>query len=378
LRLKHNRFLNSTIGWILIGSISCSAASIGDVIGSIQVTISNGAQPEVVLAVALTALFLVGLLVLNEIRKADARERARAKISWEAFYAKTKDIGLTSVEIKMLEAMVMESRLSNADALLTSAQVFENSREAYYDSRGGVSGMTDVSLRSFRAIRGRLGFSPLPVETPFTTTRQFTAGLRVVIEVPSLNVASSAQVEEVDERTWIVANPFEAKQGLKEGLVVRLALTRGGDAEYGIETEIDKVNERSLVLRHTRRLTRRQLRNWVRVDVSLPAMANVMPKEGDTYPPLPIKGRVVDLSGGGLALRLPVQLQVGARLTVEFQLNETLIRDVEVEIIRVSPVRNADEPMFQHSVSFKELPKTTQERIVRFVFERQRQDAQWR
>lgn len=349
-----------------------------EILGSIQTTFAKGADPEVVLGIAFLALSLIGVLVLNEIRKADARERARAKISWESFYKKTTELGLATVEIKLLESLVIEARLGNADSLLTSAQVFENARETYYDSVGGITAMSDAELRSFREIRARLGFSPLPVETPYTTTRQFVPGLRVIVEVPDLGVAATAQVEFVDERRWIVANPFDRGLDLRSGARVRMSLTRGGDAEYGIETELEESRDFKLSFKHTRRLIRRQLRNWVRIDVNLPTSATLPAREGESRPPLPLKGRIVDLSGGGLALRLPVQLQVGTGLTVDFQLNETLMVGVFVEIIRVAPIRVGEEQMFQHSVSFKDLPKTHQERIVRYVFEKQRQEAQWR
>lgn len=355
----------------------CSA-NIPEILGSIQTTFAKGADPEVVLGIAFFALSLIGVLVLNEIRKADARERARAKISWDAFYKKSAEIGLTTAEIKLLESLVIESRLANADSLMTSAQVFENARETYYDSQGGITFMDDAELHSFRDIRSRLGFSPLPVETPYTTTRQFIPGLRVIVEIPDLSIAATAQVEDVDERRWVLNNPFDRSVDIRPGMRARLSMTRGGDAEYGIETEVDETKDFRISFKHTRRLLRRQLRNWVRIDVNIPVTAVIPAREGDARPPLPMKGRVVDLSGGGVALRLPVQLQVGSSLLIDFQLNETMMLGILVEIIRVAPIRIGEEQLFQHSVSFKDLPKTSQERIVRYVFEKQRQDAQWR
>jgi len=240
--------------------------------------------------------------------------------------------------------------------------------------------MSDDQLRPFRAMRTRLGFSPLPVETPYVSTRQFQPGLRVVVELTDLNVASTAVVDDVDERRWSIVNPFDGNDKIRSGMKIRMALTRGGDAEYGIETEIEEVRARSLVLKHTRRLNRRQLRNWVRVDVNLPSTAYpiYLDDQGQQRPLIPIKSRIVDLSGGGMAVRLPVQLKVGGRMLVDFALSDMNVTAMEVEIIRVAPLKNSEEPMFQHSVSFKDVQKPIQERIVRFVFEKQRQEAQWR
>ena len=371
-------FMKKPLVFLLLG-VGISHAGIDQVLASLQYTFSKGADPQVVLGIAAACLFVVGILVLNEIRKADARERARAKISWEAFYAKAAALKLSELEIKQLEALVIEARVVNADSLITSAQVFENSRETYYDSRGGVNAMNDEELQAFHTIRQRLGFSPLPIETPFTSTRQFLSGLRVVLEFPELNVASTTQIEEVDERRWITANPFREKLAFHVGMKARLSLTRGGDAEYGIDTELEEARDHSLIFRHTRKLSRKQLRNWVRVDVNIPATAQYIPSD-PALPqnPVPVKGRVVDLSGGGLALRLPMQLPVGSRLLVDFPVNGTNISGIDVEVIRVSPLKMGQDELFQHSVSFKDIQKPLQEKIVRFVFEKQRQEAQWR
>ena len=370
--------MNKMLFFVLLG-VGVSYADVDQLLASLQYTFSRGADPQVVLGIAAGCLVIIGILVLNEIRKADARERARAKISWEAFYTKAKEIKLSEAEVKLLEVLVIEAQVVNADSLITSAQVFENAREAYYDSLGGINSMKDVELTAFRDIRQRLGFSPLPVEMPFISTRQFVSGLRVVIEFPDLNVASTTQIEDVDERRWITANPFREKLAFHPGMKARLSLTRGGDAEYGIDTELEEARDHALIFRHTRRLSRKQLRNWVRVDVNIPATAFYSPVDPTTSKnPIPVQGRVVDLSGGGLALRLPVQLPVGSRLLVDFPVNGVNITGIDVEVIRVSPQKLGQDELFQHSVSFKDIQKPLQEKIVRFVFEKQRQEAQWR
>jgi len=89
--------------FILICGVT-AFAGIDDVFSSMQNAFSRGVDPELMLGIALGALFLIGLLVLNEIRKAEARERARAKISWDAFYAKTLELALSKEEITLLES----------------------------------------------------------------------------------------------------------------------------------------------------------------------------------------------------------------------------------------------------------------------------------
>ncbi|HSQ42854.1 MAG TPA: PilZ domain-containing protein [Fibrobacteraceae bacterium] len=356
---------------IFPGLVSWAHASDKELwLGSIQRTLAHGAQPDVVLGVALVALALIGFLVLNEIRKAGARERASAKVSWEAFYARTREMKLDAPSIQTLEQMAKAARIGNALSLLTSAQVFEMAREAVYAEAGGVEHFPEHDLRAFRELRFRLGFSPLPVEAPFSSTRQFAPGMRLVIEVTE-GLSSSTTIQNVDEVAWTVNHPFLGRNDVYAGMRVRLSMTRGGDAEYNLETEILQIRDRLLILRHTRQLSRRQLRNWVRVDVNLSARVTGLP--GGT-----ITGRIADLSGGGLALRLPKQVPVGGHLTLAFQIGDLSVTDQEGEVIRVVAMKGNSEDVFQHSVSFRDISKPVQERIVRYVFEKQREDAQFR
>ncbi len=346
---------------------------------SIQARFSQGASAEVVVGVALAALVLIGILVFNEIRKSEARERVRAQISWEAFYARAKELGLLTNEIKLLENLVFRSRLGNADSILNSAQTFEKVRDEWYASKGGADAMSDDDLQMIRSLRARLRFSPLPVEIPYITTRQFSPGLRVMVEASPKGMTKAALVGDIDERRWSVDNPFMGDSAIQVGQTLRLSLTRGGDAEYGVEAEIDRLEGAFIILKHSQNLVRKQLRNWVRIDVNFAAVVRPMAKDGDkSIPSMAVKARVMDLSGGGMAIRLPFELEIGQRLHVDFQVLDTPMNGVEAEVIRVQQIPSHEQPIFQHSVSFKEIQKPFQEKIVRYVFEKQRQDAQWR
>jgi c-di-GMP-binding flagellar brake protein YcgR len=352
-------------------------ADVYETIAAIQSTFSKGADPSVVLFVAVLALSAVGVLVALELWKSLSNDRKRSLMSLDLFRASCTEHGLSFFERSILETAIAEARVSNADAVLASPRIFEESREAYYKSRGGAAKVTEDVRAAFHSIRTKIGFSPLPVEIPFLVTRQFIPGMSMTIEDPHNGRAGDpVMVEEVNELFWCVGKPSFA---VSKGKNVRLYLTRQGDAEYTIETEIDEVQTHRLVLRHTRDLQRKQLRNWVRVDVSLPVQVSHASEDGSEV--VTLKGRIMDISGGGVALRIPQSPQVkrGSYLKLDFQLNESRLQDVDVEVNRDPKVLGGGEtPMFQLSVTFRDIPKATQERIVRFVFERQRQDSQWR
>lgn len=361
--------------WVrtLLGlGVGLSYAGVHDVVGSIRTSFSQGASTRVILIVAITFLLLIIVMVINEIRKSDLREKTRALVSWDKFYVQAKECALSSSEINLLEQIIQEAGMNNPDTIFDSSQVFENALEKFYGTQGGVKRLNSDDLDTIRRLRKDLGFLPLPVETPYLSSRQFMPSSRVLVECLEQGTATTSQIVAVDEKMWMVENTFSSSVEIKPEQKLRLSMTRVGDAEYTIIAYVYDVG-RHIRLLHTRDLNRRQLRNWVRVDVNFPA--TVTADDDNSHP---LEARVVDLSGGGMALRIAQEFGVGKKLKISFQLDDYVIENIDVDIIRVAPVHQGDETLYQHSVSFGDVDQSVQENIVRFVFEKQRQEAQWK
>ncbi len=84
----------------------------------------------------------------------------------------------------------------------------------------------------------------------------------------------------------------------------------------------------------------------------------------------------VNLSGGGLRLTLPQQLEAGAKVGLEITLPmfPPIPLFTIAEVIRAVPaeVATTDAPLFETALKFIEIDEDDREMIIRYVFKRQR------
>ena len=354
-------------------------AGLDQTLASVKKTFSDGASPVAVIAITIAALVIIAIAVYNEIRKSIAREKQRAKVSWGAFNSSSKEKGLLSAEIEILTEVLQKTKYPNAELILDSSQAFENAVEMFYKINRGARNIDSYKLDLIKELRHKLGYFPLPVETPFLSTRQFSPSARIMIELIDKGMAVNTNVSFVNEEKWGVLNNFDKSIKVQKDTPVRLIITRAGDAEYTIECKIFDVQDNEIIINHTRRLHRKQLRSWVRIDVNLPVVAKlVSTPNNEEVENLIIEGRIVDLSGGGLAMVLPHHFVVGSVVAASFVVNGMPMEDVQAKIVRVSVIGDATDPKYNHSVSFVDERKELQEKIVRYVFDKQRQDLQWK
>ncbi len=161
------------------------------------------------------------------------------------------------------------------------------------------------------------------------------------------------------------------------GDLVYLGATVPDDALYVVPCEVVATAlepQARLVLAPAGPWERMQRREHCRVPVTIvPDELVLLPPEGE---PQPLRGTVVDLSAGGMRVRLGQQLRVGDRLAIRLTLPGAAQRIGAVAVVRrIAPVERADPPRWDHGCQFERLDRRTEDAIVRFVFQRQREYA---
>jgi c-di-GMP-binding flagellar brake protein YcgR len=91
-----------------------------------------------------------------------------------------------------------------------------------------------------------------------------------------------------------------------------------------------------------------------------------------------LEGRMLDLSGGGTCARFGSPIPQGFRLSVNFDLPGQSLRGVQSEVMRMASVIRGNREDFEHNLKFMNMETAAQEKIVRYVFEKQRIDSQMR
>lgn len=198
----------------------------------------------------------------------------------------------------------------------------------------------------------------------------------------------SRLVEETADTLRISAPEFEGTVvDLREGDSMRLWYTQGGGywcLKTNVRTVYEREGETFLELDRGGDVHRAQRRNHVRVDVSLLLHARVeqhvgaQDGEGSDSPRLTgerIKALTRNISGGGVSFRTPVQLAAGDKLVVTFYLPEhggDITSRAKVVHAHPDPER-PDQCIV--ACSFERMAITDRERIIRFLFFRQRELA---
>jgi c-di-GMP-binding flagellar brake protein YcgR len=301
------------------------------------------------------------------------------KIKWELqalamarfdLEAEKLDLRLSSVAI--LKNIIQKSKLQDPSSIMKFSYVFENSLEKYYEVEK-IGSISNEMLTHISALRKTLGFSPLPRGIAVTSTRQFCSGDKCVMQIPEGDNPihrGMGYVLDCDERKWAVTRPDWPH--IQAGTWMHVSVTKPGDGEYAFRTQILEDLDEELVLSHTNKLDRTQQRSWLRIDVNIPVQVTLT---DEAHMNDVLSGRIVDISGGGLGMVLPAEMPADATLLLNFKLSgHDKITDLPVKVIRVSKPFDGNTSKIMHSVAFTNEIHSDREKIIRYIFEKQREN----
>ena len=329
---------------------------------------------------------LMAVFVIFEMVRSDSRQREKIDIGWQYFAEMAGQKRLTPQETDILRRIVEQGNVSSADMVFDSSFIYEDALEAYIKDNARQLDRDDTQYALLRGLRLKLGYSHLPSEVPINSTRQLEEGMMVSL-VDGEGSLRKGRIHEVKERSWIVALDAEIPPTVAVGAAVELALLRSGDGEYSVRLPIlaTRLGQRQIHLPHTRTLDRKQLRNWVRIDVNIPCRVTVMARAegwdksmGGPGVGMVLEGRLLDLSGGGSCARFSSPIPQGYKLSLNFDLPGTSLRGVHSEVMRMTSTLKGNREDFEHNLKFMSMETAAQEKIVRYVFEKQRIDSQMR
>jgi c-di-GMP-binding flagellar brake protein YcgR len=194
----------------------------------------------------------------------------------------------------------------------------------------------------------------------------FHAGQHVRLAIPELG-SVSGQVMEVAEDDLVIAlflngqttpNEIEYAEVVLEYTAVRGLYRRSGQGRF----DVGGVDTIRFLPEHDAQLIQR--RGFARVDVAVPVSVAV----NDKLPPVTVES--IDLSGSGARLQPlppgPVDLELGRFVWLEISISE----DDEPIQARGTVLRELEDG--SKGVHFDYIPDHDRDRLVRFLFERQR------
>lgn len=314
-------------------------------------------------------LSILGALVSVEMVRRRREQLVRNRVRWDNFAVLARQHGLDNEAIERMREMHLGlDALHAPDAMLRIPAVYDRALDAWISARGG--NLSEKEWENLEKVRLNLKFKSLSAETSLSHTRQISDGQDVRLSTEDGHWATSGTVCANHEERIAVEVEGNLPRGHER---LRIAFSRQGDGEYKVTTTVLSMDagERIIQFAHTDQVVRQQLRMWVRVPVLLPGkMRRVIGPEGVAHPSQDFEVTLLDLSGGGAMVSASKSVEVESRGVLDFSLGESVLEGVRFVMLRTG--RPSKLGGYVCHLCFENIDVQTQEKIMRYVFERQR------
>lgn len=343
----------------------------------------------VLIGIFIFAVLVILVLVFSEFFKDLLRRQKKTQSSLFRFNEHCALKRLKPNEKSVLQKMLSALKVSNYDEVFSSLHLFEQCVENELEKmkKQGLSEDRQVDFaETLAAVREKLGYRDLPMERPLLSSREIPRGQAAEIEVDTGGVAANFKttimdVDELKMTLKVIEEEGEFPE-IKKGNKVLLSLTRPGDAEYHFPTEILDAGRGTVKLfsvKHCRSVERNQLRNDVRMDVNFPVRYRIIRTKEGELDKTQRDAQMIDVSGGGMSLKSAFTATADDVVSLNFNLGSSAFRGVASRVLRVIETKSKDgQVSYKYHVQFVNLEEHNKEKIIRYIFEKQREVNQWR
>lgn len=341
----------------------------------------------VIIGVSVVTAFLVGVVVYIGIkqhreRKAKVREHAERN-----FNSLARQHGLNDAEISELKRLLKPIIPHQPDAVFNSLAIFEDAVELECKkirNKWGLNAKAENATLTLHTLRNKIGYSNIAYEQPIASTRNLDIGQFIAISTPDtgLPIVEQAVVSEITELTFAVYYPIgDEKRPTNISKNPKVSFTRNGDGLYDAQLALVEAlpSDGKIIFEHTRDISRNQMRKYVRMVVDIPLKCRVLRRVDRSK--LPAAGQfieeatIVDIGGGGVAFVAEVELDPEDVISLVFAINKRKFA-VKGLVIAVSEQEGRKGVRYKHRIAFTDIDKSDVERIVKFIFQRQREQVQ--
>jgi len=240
-------------------------------------------------------------------------------------------------------------------------------------------------------IRRKLGFDKVIVERALESTRNIEYGQVISLFCPT-PAADNANGTDKGKTHVLNSNEmyFDAdfselensfsQEERRSGVIARF--TRQQDANYSVHLAIRSINSNDNIISfyHTTSLERHQARKYARISVDTDVQCKII-KRADESAKSPSAGEVLqnttlnDISGGGLSFMAQQSLSIDDIALFTFTLNGQKFM-IKGKIVSISAQEGKYDVFYKHRVVFYNPKQSDIERIVKFIYEKQREKIQ--
>ena len=344
---------------------------------------ANSAMRTVMAAVTVT-LVILGLRRMLR-RGREALGRAEELFSENALRCK-----LNETEIEFVKSLSRVRAVAEPHVLFQSLPLFEQCVDGYVreflETRPGPEELERQGAL-LTELRDKLGFHHLPLEHPLASTRNISVGQAGTLFSMNSNRPLFRKVSVSGSTPFLLTLRYNVEKEeinrLERGRIVRFAFARQSDGLYGFQSAVANADRAgSIDVLHTTELKRNQLRQYVRIETSLPLRFRLIqtqdPEKSDVKPGEQHTAKMSDVSGGGLSFLHEKSLRLGDLVSLNFDLPGAACAGVMGKIVHLSLREGKGGSLFKNHVQFVNIEPRKREKIISYIFEKERQLSQWR
>lgn len=346
----------------------------------------SASRTGVIIFIVLLILAGVGIGVSELVRYFRKKNEAE-RLAWERFDMAALNLGLQNHETEVLKRIIRQARLDDPEGIFRNILSFEIGVAREIESR--LSDRDGLLRRSetIAALRDKLGYARLPAGTRLYSSRELSVGqaLTISLSADPSSKRFNSKVHDLTELELVLSNPETEEEvgGFSTGTPLFVTLFQLKDAEYSFTTRVvrKEADGRFFSVAHVAEMGRRQLREYVRLECHNEAAFRVVRsesapevvKEAKRY-----KGLLNDIGGGGINLRTVEEFHISDVLLLSFNFLGENFYGIKGKILRILPRTVHGEQVFQNHICFIEMDASAREKIIRFIFKKQREEIQWR
>ena len=348
----------------------------------------EGAPTRIIIAVGLVLVSLLTIMAVLYLRMRHKIKKDQSDVSNRLFNELCTKSDLYPSEVRKLQQLLTHEVITFPHTIFQSAALFERCVDA--EIRLLLLGTSDPESladdeKTIATIRKKLGYSYLPLEHPLLSTRNLEIG-QVVTVFTLKNTAPLIQRAVVisNKETGFRIEYDTEKDGpfqILAGQEIKLAFARQGDGVYGVQVEIAGADDATIDCLHTLDFRRNQMRQYARIELNLPIRVRPVPaqKTGVTEAfPQHVDAKLCDISGGGLSFIYEKPFVPGDDILMHFSLSTGKFSAIPGRILRVNLQEGKSTTWYRHHIQFTDIAPQHRDRIIKYIFEKQRQINQMR
>jgi len=354
----------------------------------------TGNSDAVVYSVIAVAVVVVILIIIYTILQEKNKEKQIRDFANFQFAQKAKETNLTVAEQTLLKSITWSVAPKMLADVFGSLVIFEAAVDIeikkLIETLGDDNPKTESTADTIRRIRRKLGFSELVTERALESTRNIEHGQIISIFSPiadgnsEMNFAKTRVLNNYElyfEADFAELEDFFSKNGRQSGVIARF--TRNQDANYSVHLPIREINRNENIISfyHTTALERHQARKYARFSVDAPVQCRIIKRASENSElsagDFLKEATLSDISGGGLSFISKSSLAIDDIAIFTFTLQGQKIM-MKGKIVAISVQDGKFDVFYKHRVIFFSPKQSDVERIVKFIYEKQREKIQLR